>query len=218
MGIYSGNHIASNTTSLTLTATSDAMNNARFYGNTISNVYKGIHLYGYNHPYPGPYTLYDHNNQIGVGGGNHIYNFGGSAGGTSYYSYGIHTACQQNLQVANNTINGGAGTARYVYGINLGSSYNSSCDIYNNDISVSGSGYPLYGIHVDQGGSPSGNTINIHDNLIHDCSYPGTSTFTFYAISQVSHVTYANIYNNQIYNNLINTTGDFYGILDAMTR
>jgi trimeric autotransporter adhesin len=212
-GIYAGNHIATNTTYLTITATTDAMNDVKIDRNTISNVFIGILLAGYAHPYPGPYTLYDHDNQIGVGGGNHISNFGGSAGGTSYYAYGIHTACQQNLQVANNVINGGAGTARYVYGINIGTGSSSNCDIYNNDISVSGSGYPLYGIHVDQGGAPTGNTVNIHDNLIHDCGYSGTSSFTFYAISQVSHVTYANIYNNQIYNNLINTTGNFYGIL-----
>jgi len=211
-GIYAGNHIAANTNFLTITATSDAMNDVKIDSNSISNVFIGIELWGYAHPWPGPYTLYDHNNQIGVGGANHIFNFGGSAGGNVYYSYGIHTSCQQNIQVANNVISGGAGTARYVYGINIGTGYSSSCDIYNNDISVSGLGYPLYGIHVDQGGVPSGNTINIHGNMIHDCSYPGTSAFTFYAISQVSHVTYVNIYNNHIYNNLINNTGNFYGI------
>jgi len=212
-GIYSGNHVAANTTYLTITDTTDAMNDVKIDSNVISNVFIGISLTGYAHPYPGPYTLYDHNNRIGVGGGNHISNFGGSAGGTAYYSYGINTSRQQNLQVANNIISGGDDTPRYVYGIKIGTGYSSSCDIFNNDISVSGLGYPLYGIHVDQGGSPTGNTINIHDNLIHDCSYPGSSSFTFYAISQVSHVSYANIYNNQIYNNLINNTGNFYGIL-----
>ena len=211
VGIYSGNHIATNTTSLTLTATTDAMNNTRIYGNTISNVYEGIHLYGYSHPYPGPYTLYDHNNKIGVDGANIITNFGGY----STYPYGICATYQEFLQVANNVINGGAGSTSFVYGISLGGSYNASAEVFNNDISMcSASNFqPIKGIYVGYGGTVSGNSINIHDNYIHDCSFSvATTPSSFYGISQLSHTTTVNIYNNHIYNNTINGTGDFYGV------
>ena len=208
VGIYSGNHIATNTTSLTLTATTDAMNNARIYGNTISNVYEGIHLYGYSQ-YPGPYTLYDHNNRIGVDGANTITNFGGY----STYSFGIFAAYQEYLQVGNNVVNGGAGSISFVFGIYLTGSYNASADVFNNDISVSSaSSAPLKGIYVGYGGYVSSNTINIYGNSIHDCSYSSASLGTFFGIDQCSHTTTANIYNNHIYNNTRNTTGGFYGI------
>jgi trimeric autotransporter adhesin len=210
-GIYAGNHVAANTTSLTLTATTDAMNDAKIYNNTISNVYQGIALKGYGQPYPGPYTLYDHNNRVGVEGDNHISNFGNTGGTT--YAYGIFATCQEYLQVANNVINGGAGTNSTVYGIYLGGSYDASADVFNNDISIScASGSPLKGIYVGYGGSVSSNTITIHDNSIHDCSYSISSSGTFFAIDQTSHTTTANIYNNHIYNNIINTSGGFYGI------
>ena len=210
-GIYSGNHIATNTTSLTLTATTDAMNNARIYSNTISNVYEGIHLYGYSHPYPGPYTLYDHNNKIGTDGANTITNFGGY----STSPYGIFTICQEYLLVANNVISGGTGSTSFVYGIYLGGSYNASAEVFNNDISLSSASnfQPIKGISAGYGGAVSGNSINIHDNYIHDCSFSvATTPSSFYGISQVSHTTTVNIYNNHIYNNTINGTGDFYGI------
>ncbi len=211
VGIYSGNHVASNTTNLTLLATTDALNNVRIYGNTISNVYEGIHLYGYAHPYPGPYTLYDHNNRIGVDGANTITNFGGY----SVYPYGIFANFQEYLQVANNVISGGTGSTSFVYGIYLGGSYNASADVFNNDISVTSTSefQPIKAIYTGYGGNVSGNTINIHDNYIHDCSFStSTTSGSFYGVSQVSHTTTANIYNNHIFNNNINGIGDFYGI------
>lgn len=211
VGIYSGNHIATGTTYLAITATTDAMNNTRIYGNNISNVYEGIHLYGYAHPYPGPYTLYDHYNRIGVDGANIISNYGGY----STYPYGIFANYQEFLQVGNNVISGGGGSTSFVYGIYLGGSYNASADIFNNDISVSSAStfQPIKAIYAGFGGSVSGNTINIHDNNIHDCSFSvSTTPGSFYGISQVSHITNANIYNNHIFNNVISGTGDFYGI------
>ena len=214
-GIYSGNHIAGNTTSLTLAVPADAMNDARIYNNTISNVFIGIALKGYSHPYPGPYTLYDHNNMIGVDGANTITNYGGSTGGTGYLPYGIFTICQEYLHVGNNAISGGAGSTSFVYGIYLSGSYNASADVFNNDISISCASnfQPMTGIYVGYGGMVSGNTISIHDNYIHDCSFSSATTpSTFYGISQLSHTTTVNIYNNQIFNNTICGSGDFYGI------
>ncbi|MEI7724490.1 MAG: hypothetical protein WCK09_05255 [Bacteroidota bacterium] len=213
-GIYSGNHIATNTTLLTLTAVTDAMNDAKISNNTISNVYQGIALKGYNHPYPGPYTLYDHNNRIGADGANTITNYGGPAGAASYYPYGIFTTCQEYLQVGNNVIASGTGSTNFVYGIYLSGSYNANAEVFNNDISVRSAStfQTLAGIYVGYGGVVSGNTISIHDNHIHDCSFTAETPGSFYAISQVSHTTTANIYNNYIYNNIIAGTGNFYGI------
>lgn len=89
VGIYSGNHIATATTALTITSTSDASNNCKFFLNSFSNVYSGIKLNGYSNATT-PFTLYDQNNEIGVGGGNIITDYGGG----SYNSYGILGAYQ----------------------------------------------------------------------------------------------------------------------------
>jgi len=214
-GIYAGNHIRTVTTSLTLNDTTDACNHSRFYGNTISNVFQGIALKGYGNPWPGPYILYDHYNMVGVNGVNNISNFGGPSGGASYYAYGIFCTNQEYLQVGNNMINGGDGTTRFVYGIYLSGSYNATADVFSNDVTLtSGSDfYPITGIYVGYGGEASGNTINIHDNSIHNCSYSVTTTSgNFYGISQLSHTTNVNIYNNDIFNNTITGTGNFFGI------
>ena len=105
-GIYAGNHIATSTTALTITATTDALNNCKLYNNTVSNVYIGIRLGGYNAS--SPYTLFDQNNEIGntAGTGNSITNYGG-AGSTSY---GIYCIYQNSLMIGYNTVNGGTGT------------------------------------------------------------------------------------------------------------
>ncbi len=92
-GIYTGNHIATATTALVITSTTDAMNNCKFYSNTISNVYLGIRLGGY--AAATPFTLYDQDNEIGVGGGNSITNFAGAATTT----YGIYVIYQNNLKL-----------------------------------------------------------------------------------------------------------------------
>jgi hypothetical protein len=170
-GIYSGNHIAANVTSLTLTAATDAMNNARIYGNTISNVYQGIYLSGYSHPYPGPYTLYDHNNRIGVDGANTITNYGGY----SSYPYGIYASCQEYLQVGNNVISGGAGSMYCIFAKTTIASVHDNL-IYSNSIPASSGtgGYPsvIYGYYNYE--SPT--EENYYGNIIHDLSVGGTAT------------------------------------------
>lgn len=212
VGIYSGNHIANNTTLLTITVVSDAMNNCKFYGNTISNVYRGIALIGFNAP--SPYTLYDSNNEIGVEGPNNITNFGGAAGGTGLTPqvYGIYTLYSSNVQVANNTINGGTGTGTLLYGIRTSNGTNG--DVYNNTITLTGgSTRTVYGIGSELG--TSGSTVNIHHNTIENCSLTTATTGLFYGIQNqiVTTVPFIiSIYENEVKNNLLAGTGNFFGI------
>lgn len=101
VGIYTGNHVSTITTSLTITATTDASNNCKFFGNSIQNVYFGIKLNGF--AASTPFTLYDQNNEIGFSSANIITNFGGG----SVAAYGIYAVYQNNLKIDNNTVNGG---------------------------------------------------------------------------------------------------------------
>ena len=93
-GIYAGNHIATVTTNLIITATSDAHNNCKFFNDSLVDCMEPISLNGYNAS--SPYTLYDQNNEVGVDGGNTISTIGGSTG--------IYAIYQNNLKIANNTI------------------------------------------------------------------------------------------------------------------
>ena len=77
VGIYAANHIATATTSLTITDPSDANNNNKFFGNTITNCYSAISISGY--AASSPYTLDDQNNEVGVTAANTITNFGGGS-------------------------------------------------------------------------------------------------------------------------------------------
>ncbi len=56
-GIYSNNHLATSTSTLTLSDTLDAMAYCKFFNNTISNVYYGIKLRGWTNS-----SFYDQNN------------------------------------------------------------------------------------------------------------------------------------------------------------
>ncbi|MFA5405353.1 MAG: hypothetical protein WC358_10500, partial [Ignavibacteria bacterium] len=118
-GIYVNNHTALSTSTLTITDVSDANSYNKFYSNTISNVYTGIYVYGYNNA-----SYYDLNNYIGYtsGTGNTITNFGGS----SSNPYGIYAVYQSGIYVSYNNINGGTGNTGTIYGIATGT----ATDVY----------------------------------------------------------------------------------------
>jgi uncharacterized protein (TIGR02145 family) len=204
VGIYSGNHTATSTTPLTITAASDAMNNCKFYNNTISNSYAGIQLNGY--AAPAPYTLYDANNEIGVEGANTITNFGGGAS----TSYGISSIYQKDLKVANNIISGGTGTSSSLYGIFTANG--TIVDIYSNTVTITGGGTSsaLYGIRNTSGVSTY--TCNIYNNTITNCSFPTATSGNFYGISNEGTPTTLNLYSNSVNNNTLPGTGNFFGI------
>ena len=217
-GIYCGNQVTGNSTALTITTTSDACNNCKFYGNTISNVSTGISINGYNAP--SPYTLYDQGNEIGVSGANTITNFGGG-----YTAAGIIASYQNAISISGNNISSGSYTNTPVYnlyGISLTGGTQAGGTISNNIISLSilQAGYQgMCGIYTTFGNSGTTNILNITGNTIQNCSYPNATSANFYGI--VNTVTNngpgtINITGNSIHDITIGGYGSFYGI-DAGT-
>ena len=74
-GIYTGNHTATVTTALSVTAFTGTASYNRFYNNTIQNSYFGYQIQGFNSA--APYDLYDQFNEIGTesGGRSQVLNF-----------------------------------------------------------------------------------------------------------------------------------------------
>ena len=208
-GIYSGNHIATATTALTIAVATDAMNNCKFFNNTISNVYTGINLNGYNDN-NSSYALYDQNNEVGTEGANTITNFGGS----NVAAYGIYSIYQNGLKVANNNINGGTSTSATLYGIFLSTGTSSNVDIYNNTVTITGGGTTsaIYGISNAMGATAASNKVNIYSNTVQNCTYPTATSGKFYGIINSASADTVKIYSNTVTGNSIKTTGDFTGI------
>ncbi|MFZ4400320.1 MAG: T9SS type A sorting domain-containing protein [Bacteroidales bacterium] len=211
IGIYSGNHIATATTALTITATTDAMNNCKFFNNTISNVYGGFSLTGF--VAASPYTLYDSNNEIGVGGANTITNLGASTAGVR----GIFASNQKDLKVANNTINSSLnGLSASSYGIFTSLGVTSNIDIYNNTITLTvttGSFTPtLYAIYNAMGNTGTTNTVNIYNNTISSCNLSAATTGSLQGITNTGTAAAINIYGNTVSGNTVAGTGNFVGI------
>lgn len=209
VGIYCGNNTSTSTTALTLTNTTDAMNNCKFYSNTISNAYIGIRLGGFNAS--SPYTLYDQNNEVGKDGGNNISNYGGSTS----TAYGIYAIYQNGIKISNNLINGGTGTSTTLYGIFNSTGTSSNVEITGNNVSITGTSTAssFYGIRNDGGSTPNGNTVNISNNNIHDCGNTGTSpTGALGAIYNSGTPTTLNINGNTVTNITWPSSGIFYGI------
>jgi hypothetical protein len=208
VGIYAGNHIATSTTALTLIDATDAMNNCKFFNNNITNVYNGIEFTGFNAP--SPYTLYNQGNEIGVSGGNTITNFGGLAS----TSYGIYTKYEASIKVANNSITGGAGTTVALHGVYLDAAASASADIYSNNITLGSSATTaaMTGITNTAGSTAAGNTINIYNNDVINCTYTTATSGTFTGIANAATAATVNIYGNEISNNVLPGTGLFTGI------
>jgi hypothetical protein len=209
VGIYSGNHIATSVSQLGIQAKTDACNNSLFENNTISNVYTGVSLNGFNAS--APYSLYDHNNRVGWSGKNRIYNFGGSSSGV----YGVYANYQDSIKVINDSISGGAGTTSIVAGIFLQTASGASAEIAGNYISVTRStanGNNLYGIWNQFGGIPSQNCIKIHDNIIKNCNQPVTTTGNIYGILNNGGADTVRIFNNEVAGSSYSGTASHFGI------
>ncbi len=208
VGIYTGNHIATATTALTITDPSDAMSNCSFFSNNITGAYTGIRLGGFAST--APYLLYDQNNEIGVGGANIITNYGGG----SATAYGVYSIYQNNLKIANNTITSGTGTTTTLYGIFCSTGTSSNVDISFNTITITGGGTTssIYGISNAMGSTAAGNTVNIYSNTVQNCTYSTATTGAFYGIYNTGSAATVNMYNNILSNNIIAGTGSFYGV------
>ena len=209
VGIYTGNHIPTATSSLTITQTTDACNDCSFDNNVITNVYIGISLNGYGAA--APYTLYDHNNTIGVNGGNTITNFGGSGVAT----YGIYATSQDLLKIQNNTINGGAGSTNRLAGIMIQTGTSSSGEFSNNSVTVASSATTsqnTYGIwNFGYGSTAATNAVSFHDNTISGATLV-SGTGPLYGILNSATPDTLKIYNNT-FSNFSNVTSGEVSIL-----
>jgi len=102
IGIYAGNHIASNTTVIFFNSLNDTHSSNTIVGNSITNAQHGIYFAGTNWP---PSVWLDQNNTIGVAGkGNRIERFGPNS---SVAASGISAFHQTNLSIEANIISGG---------------------------------------------------------------------------------------------------------------
>ena len=191
-GIYISNRVGSD--DATVTSTGGRTEDVKVYSCSISNCYGGIQVRG--DAASSPYDFYDQNIEIGVDGGNSITDFGG--GGSSCYV--IYAIYQNNLKIANNTINGGTGSTSLMYGIYTSTGDNSNIDIYSNTVTVTSdaSSSSVYCIYNLMGSSGTDNTINIYDNIIENIS--STSTGTWYIMYNNGSAFTVNIYGNTIRN------------------
>ncbi len=213
IGIYLGNHIATATTSLVITDISDAHNNCKFNGNTISNVYGAFSLSGY--AASSPYTLFDQNNEIGVTSGNTISNLGGS----TVIIRAIYAIFQNGLKIANNNINSSVnGATKDVYGICSSSGTNSNVDIYANIITLTNTygsySGTLYGIFNAMGSNGVTNTVNIYNNIITGCNLENDHSF-FTGIENGANAATTNINWNTVSSNTLGSSGHFHGIYQS---
>lgn len=208
VGIYSGNHIATATISLAITATTDACNNCSFDNNTISNVYLGISLSGY--AALTPFTLYDHNNSIGQSGGNTISDFGG----VNTAAYGIYSTNQDQIKIMNNNVSGGTGSTNRLAGILMQAGTSSSAEVAYNTISVFSSATTsqnTYGIWSLIGNTPASNTVSFHHNNI-TCTTLQTGTGPMYGILNSGAADTIRIFSNIFQNFTHNANGSAFAI------
>ncbi len=199
-GIYIANRDISGT--VIVPADSNGQNSFnRIFGNTISNVYKGIVVISAS-------TSRDINNQVGVVGENpnSVTNFGGSSVATE----GIRCEGQINVKINNNIVNGGTGTTSGVYGIiatlfgatGVAPNYEISYNRITVTPSASSSG--TYGIRA----LATGDTVRIHHNIVENCATSHTtSSFNALVHDPTGITRAANVYNNIIRNNTHSGTG-----------
>jgi trimeric autotransporter adhesin len=215
VGIYVANHTILNTTSLTVTSFSGTNSKNKFYNNTIQNAYTGYSLNGF--VATAPFDLYDQENQIGKDGistrRSQVIAFGGGAATAS----GIATTNQNKIKVFGTYISNSGAPAHtsVLNGINLGSASNANADIYADTVTLnssSASASALSGILNASGATGAGNTINIYDCVVENCTYATNTSGTFRAIQSSATASYTNIYNNKVNNNTMPGTGELSGI------
>lgn len=116
-GIYAGNHLSTNTSTISYTLTSDAHSFNTITGNAITNAQLGIYFAGISSTTAST-TLYDQGNTIGtLSSGNMITRFGAN---TASVASGIIAYYQNNLLISGNSISGGGNTfSATINGIDL---------------------------------------------------------------------------------------------------
>ncbi|NLJ07424.1 MAG: hypothetical protein GX437_07130 [Sphingobacteriales bacterium] len=214
IGIYSGNHTSTSTSSLTVTTSSGTNSYLKIYNNKITGAYVSISIKGYSAS--SPYSLYDQNNEIGVDGGNVLLNYGGG----SSTAYGIYAIYQNNLKIANNNIsNGTIGTTTTLYGIFLSTGTSSNVEIYKNTVSlyISSSSSSTYGINNAMGSTAANNTVKIYNNTVKNITAISTYTGSFYGIYNSASADKVFIEKNLIDSVNIPGSGSLYCIYTSAT-
>jgi len=202
-GIYSGNHTATAIQAISLNELADAMNNGKFFGNTITNVTNGIIIQGW----VGSNDFYEQNNEIGVDGGNQIIDHNNTA---------INARYQKNLKVANNNIFTSVYPSTTLNGINIQNTLGGA--VYDNTISYQPAppstglfARTMNGITVYLG--ETNDFGSVYGNVVENCTSPvTTSFFSFTGISSSSSITNLEMHNNIVRNITISGTGGFTGI------
>jgi hypothetical protein len=199
-GIYLSCHTTASTTLLTVTTFQGTGSYNKFYSNTISNVYFGIKVLGYQGtaPYPG----YGIGNEVGVDGGNTITNWGGRLVSV----FAINGNCQTNFKIYNNNISGGTGlsTLRAIYVGTL--SATGDMDIRNNTISLSSGAASSAFVGIELNSALG--TAYVRKNTINGCTYPTATSGTFRPIYyNASGATALYIDSNTVSNNTLPGTG-----------
>ena len=174
------------------------MNNAKFFGNTISNVTGGIYLNGYN----GPSGLLDNNTEIGVENGNTITNFS---------QYGIWSRYCKALIVANNNMTSATYPQSTLYGIYTATVAGS--DVYNNTVTITPLGGNQTITAISLGVSFDVTDVgNVYNNTVTGCTNAAATSASFTGITCSGNAATLNFYNNTVSNNVINGTGGFTGM------
>ena len=175
----------------------------KFYGNNISNVYKGIHVISSS-------VNRDENNEVGVNSmdPNNITNFGGS----TITCEGIRCEGQIDVKINNNIISGGIGTSgsAAVYGI-LATLFGAtatapSYEISYNQVTVTASvtSQGTYAIRA----LATADKVYIHHNIVENCNVVQNSTTFSGIVHDPSGITNdAFIYENIVRNNTHTGTG-----------
>ncbi len=199
--------IGSQTTVLTVTASSGSHSNNRFYSNTIQNCNIGIALIGY--AAPSPFSLADTNNDIGGNSssdGNQILNFGGGAALSP--AAGIRTLAQYGLNVAYNIVNNNNGSgvnhATTLRGIYLNTAQSANVSVRNNTLTLTGASTNAQVAVIENlaGATAASNSVVIDNNLIVNCSNTNNINGAFYAIyNNAATASYLSVSGNTFSNN-----------------
>ncbi len=219
-GIYSSNNdlasTASSSTGITVTSVDGRNENVVITGNTISNVFTGILLRGFNHT-TAPYDFYDQNFQIGASGaGNIIQNYAGNAAATAY---GVYLIYHNNANVSYNTIDnaaGGSGATSIVYGIfnSIGTLSAFTANNNNLNITTSATTSAIYGIN----NAATGN-LEIENNIITINTTTSTSGVVGYIYNSSAAASLTvSISNNTFIGTTLSTTGATYLIYNNSSQ
>ncbi|MDQ3190238.1 MAG: T9SS type A sorting domain-containing protein, partial [Bacteroidota bacterium] len=110
------------------------------------------------------------------------------------------------------------GTTNIVYGIHNDLATSANVQITNNTVTIHGGGstQQIIAIYNQAGSTPAGNSVEINNNIIQNCTYPTATSGSFYAIQNAGTAEFVKINGNTI-SDFINFpgTGTVYMIFNS---